>query len=197
MAAAGASALAVLAGCGGGGPNSQDANELEGDYTVEVVRASFPTEQRLAERSQLEIAVRNAGDKTVPNVAVTVEPGGTPASGAAAFEETSPDRRLANPSRPVWILDAGPRGGITAYTNTWALGPLRPGQSRTFVWRVTAVKPGSHTVKYTVAAGLDGKAKARLPDGDGPPTGEIQVNISREPADGRLGPGDQPVVSPR
>jgi hypothetical protein len=76
---------------------------------------------------------------------------------------------------------------VTAYTNTWALGPLRRDQVKTFIWRVTAVKPGIHTIKYTVAAGLNGKAKARLPGGD-VPTGSFQINIASGPAEGRLGP---------
>ena len=34
----------------------------------------------------------------------------------------------ADPQRPIWIINAGPIGGRTAYVNTWALGPLKPGQ---------------------------------------------------------------------
>jgi hypothetical protein len=187
-------ALAGLAGCG---QESQDVNEPAGTFPVEVVRADFPTSQRLAQRSTMEIAVRNAGAETVPNVAVTVEPvqPGAPAK-ADAFEEASDQPGLANPSRPVWIVDSGPAGGVTAYSNTWALGRLRPGQVKTFVWRVTAVKPGTHTVKYTVAAGLDGKAKARLASGE-LATGSFQVDISGTPADARVGAGDQPQTLPR
>lgn len=188
--------LAVAAG-GCGGAKGQDADEAAGTYKVEVLRASFPTRQRLAQRSQLQISVRNAGSQTVPNVAVTVEPVQPGAKArAAAFEEASLQPGLANPSRPIWVLDAGPAGGVTAYTNTWALGRLRPGQIKTFVWRVTAVKPGTHTIRYTVAAGLDGKAKAELPGGEAP-TGEIEIDISGEPADARVGPGDRVIVSPR
>lgn len=186
----GAVVLVGLAGCGG--PARQDANEPEGTFSVDVVSASFPTSQRLAQRSTMEIAVRNAGERTLPNVAVTVEPVQPGARAAAeAFQEASPQQGLADPSRPVWVLDAGPRGGVTAYTNTWALGPLRPSQVKTFRWRVTAVKPGMHTLRYTVAAGLDGKAKARLPGGERP-TGSFTINISSSPSEGRLGGGDQP-----
>lgn len=180
-------AAAGLAGCGSPG---QDANEPRGTFPVDV-QASFPTSQRLAERTRMEIAVRNAGSKTVPNVAVTVEPvqRNAPAK-ADAFEEASTQQGLADPSRPVWVVDSGPRGGITAYTNTWALGPLKPGQTKTFVWRVTAVKPGVHAVRYTVSAGLDGKAKAQLAGG-GRPTGLFQIDISSAPADARVGPNGQ------
>jgi hypothetical protein len=133
----------VIGAGGCGGAKGQDADEPAGTYKLEVIRASFPTRQRLAQRSELQISVRNAGGETVPNVAVTVEPVQPGAkSKAAAFEEASTQSGLANPSRPVWVLDSGPPGGLTAYTNTWALGKLRPGQIKTFVWRVTAVKPG-------------------------------------------------------
>ena len=61
----------------------------------------------------------------------------------------------------------GSGGAVTAYSNTWALGALAPGKTATFVWRVTAVKPGVHTVAWEVAAGLNGKAKA-VQNGDHP-----------------------------
>ena len=139
--------LVALSGCGA---RSQDYGEPSGTYTVDVVRASFPTEQRLAQKSQMIVTVRNPGPKTVPNVAVTVEPVQPNARfKAAAFQEANAAPGLADPSRPVWTLDAGPRGGITAYTNTWALGRLRPGEVKTFLWRVTAVKSGVHTLGCT------------------------------------------------
>ena len=69
LIAASAAALAV-AGCGGG--QRQDADEPSGTFQVDVVRASFPVKQHLAQPERFVIAVRNTGDKTVPNVAVTV-----------------------------------------------------------------------------------------------------------------------------
>ena len=68
--AAGLGALA-FAGCGGG--TRQDADEPAGNYTVDVVKASFPQSQRLAGQVRLDITVNNAGAKTIPNIAVTVE----------------------------------------------------------------------------------------------------------------------------
>jgi hypothetical protein len=192
-----ATAVAALgvAGCGGG--ESQDSDEPSGTYPVDVVKATFPTSQRLADKSKLEIAIRNAGDKTVPNVAVTVQNGDPNRTAeAAAFAEASEQPGLADPSRPVWILDTGPRGGITAYTNTWALGKLRPGQTKTFVWRVTAVKSGTHLIKYKVAAGLDGKAKAVLPGGNQEPVGQFTIRISGKPAQARVGDDDQVIKEP-
>jgi hypothetical protein len=194
----GALALAgfVVAGCGGG--ERQDSNEPSGTFPVDVVKATFPTQQRLAESTQLQIAVRNTGNKTVPNVAVTVESDeANQTAASAAFAEASEQPGLADPSRPVWVLNVGPRGGVTAYTNTWALGQLRPNQTKTFVWHVTAVKAGIHAIKYKVAAGLDGKAKAVLAGGNEEPTGTFTINVSGKPAEARVGANGQVITEPR
>ena len=70
---------------------------------------------------------------------------------------------MADPTRPTWVVDDGPRGGTTTYVNTWALGRLPAGQTHHFVWRVTAVQPGEHRLRYRVNAGLSGKAQASPP----------------------------------
>jgi hypothetical protein len=173
-------ALAV-AGCGGG--TRQDAHEPSGSFQVAIVRASFPARQHLAKQERFVIAVRNTGSKAVPNVAVTVD----------SFASRSQQAGLADPSRAVWIIDDGPRGGDTAYDSTWALGRLEPGQTRRFVWRVTAVQPGTHTVKWQVGAGLNGKAKATLA-GNRAPSGSITVDISDKPAQARVDPKTGAVV---
>jgi hypothetical protein len=180
LIAAGAAALAV-AGCGGG--QRQDASEPSGTFQVDVVRASFPTKQHLAQPERFVITVRNSGHKTVPNVAVTV----------SSFAERSEQAGLADPERAVWIIDSSPSGGDTAYVNTWALGRLAPGQTRRFVWRVTAVKAGTHTVKWQVAAGLNGKAKATL-SGNRAPAGSVTVDVSKKPAQAHVDPETGKVV---
>src|SRR5918998_2232693 len=147
--AVGALGVLLVSGCGGGAER-QDEDEPRGDFRVELVDASFPSGQRLAEQEELRLRVRNADSKTIPNLAVTVE----------GFSRRSEQPGLADPSRPVWVIDDGPRGGVTAYTNTWALGRVRAGETKEFVWRVTPVKAGSFEVKYRVSAGLDGRAKA-------------------------------------
>jgi hypothetical protein len=174
-------AALATAGCGGG--TRQDADEPSGTFRVDVVRASFPTKQHLAKPERLVIAVRNSGTKAVPNVAVTV----------SSFASRSEQAGLADPERAVWIIDDGPRGGDTAYTNTWALGRLAPGQTRRFVWRVTAVQAGTHTVKWQVAAGLNGKAKATLDDNRAP-AGSFTVDVSAKPAQSRVDPATGKVV---
>ena len=88
----------------------------------------------------------------------------------------------------MWIVDEGPRGGSTAFTNTWALEGLAPGQTKTFSWKVTPVEAGRYSVKYTVAAGLDGKARARTADGDGPVRGTFRVRVDDRPSSSRVNP---------
>lgn len=176
-----AGALA-LAGCGGGGER-QDADEPSGTWTVDVVEADFPQQQRLARQEELVIRVRNREERPIPNVAVTVE----------GLTDRSEQPGLADPSRPVWIIDEGPLGGITAYTNTWALGRIPAGESKTFRWRVTPVEPGEHEVSYRISAGLDGKAKARLASG-ARAEGEFAVDVSGKPAQARVDPDSGKVV---
>jgi hypothetical protein len=171
----------LVAGCGGG--ERQDEDEPEGNFSVDVVAAEFPEQQRLAEKVALKLRVRNTDSKTIPNLAVTVD----------GFSKRSQQPGLADPSRPVWIIDDGPRGGVTAYTNTWALGRVPAGETKEFVWQVTPVKAGTYEVKYRVAAGLDGKAKAVLAGGERP-AGSFEVDVSREPDQSRVDPDTGEVV---
>ena len=49
-------------------------------------------------------------------------------------------------------------------------------------WNVTAVRAGTYSLRYRVAAGTDGKAKAELPDGSGR-RGELhRAHHARPPA---------------
>jgi hypothetical protein len=175
-------AAIAVAGCGGG--ERQDADEPEGTFRVEVVEAAFPANQHIAEGAALRIRVRNADSETIPNVAVTVETdpareGDSP----IAFGQDDDDPRLSDTGRPVWIVDRGPAGGDTAHSNTWAGGPLRPGQSKTFLWRVTPVQAGSYTIAYRVAPGLGGRARAE----GGDTSGTFDVTIEDEPVPARVG----------
>ncbi|HEX4110571.1 MAG TPA: hypothetical protein VHX88_20755 [Solirubrobacteraceae bacterium] len=165
---------AALAGCGGA---QQDAHEPNANFTVSVVRASFPTTQSLAEHSQLQITVRNSGSSTVPNIAVTVN--------GLNYRDAQPG--LQDPNRPVWIIDQEPVGGVTADTNTWALGSLAPGATTTFDWHLTAEQAGEHLVSYRVAAGLNGLAKAVDASG-APASGAFSVDIGSAPPQAHVNP---------
>ena len=171
----------VVSGCGS---ERQDADEPEGEFALEVVEASFPARQTTAQRSTMLIAVRNIDDRDLPNLAVTIDtesPGGGDPAGAFATSATDP--RLADPDRPVWIVDRGPEGGDNAATNTWAVGPVFPGQTREVEWRLTAVRPGNYTVNYRVSPGLHGKA---VPADGQNTTGSFRVRISDEPVPARV-----------
>jgi hypothetical protein len=177
-----AAALLVAAGCGGA--PRQDEDEPEGSYRLEVADATFPASQSIAERSTMSIEVRNADSKAAPNVAVTVETDpAKPGEGTVAFGQRINDGRLADSARPVWIVDTGPQGGDSAATDTWTLGRLEAGESKTFKWRVTAVQPGSYTIKYRVAPGLHGKARIA---GGGRTSGSFRVSITDEPVPARV-----------
>jgi hypothetical protein len=180
-----AAAFAVAVGCGGS--ERQDAHEPEGTYDVKVVNASFPSQQQLAEHATMKIAVRNDGDRAVPNLAVTVG-----RNGKATFSYQSQQPGLANPSRPIWIVDDGPRGGTTAYVDTWALGTLPPHQTKTFKWDVTAVRAGTYRIDYTLAAGPNGNATVRRADA----SGTFHVAVTEKPAQACVTPSGEVVNQP-
>jgi hypothetical protein len=200
---ASASAL-LLSACGGAA--RQDSHETARTYDMRIVRASFPAKQSIARPTKLELQVRNTGARTVPNVAVTLD--------SLQYTEKFPE--LAADKRPIWAIEQGPGaiakppvesqevsqpgGAQTAYLNTWALGPLPSGQTRTFRWQLVPVKAGSHTVRFYVAAGLAGKAKAQLSSG-GPVRGQFAVNVAPappsthvDPATGHLARGAEPAL---
>lgn len=119
---------AGVASCGG---SRQDANEPEGDFPVSIVSADFPSKQKLAENTNLTLAVDNPGDQTIPNLAITIfttsnantgesttTTSGTTSTGTASTPEELPTAQgsfsvrseqegLAIPFRPVWILEEG------------------------------------------------------------------------------------------
>ncbi len=187
----------ALGACGSGA--RQDATEPNGKFPVAISSATFPAAQTLSQHAHLVITVRNSGHKTIPDVAVTIcnvtctypAPKGEGTS-AAAFASNISQQYVANPSRPVWIVDRGPGrcgyscqnggagAGVTAYSNTWALGSLKPGRTLRFDWAVTAVSAGRHVVAWEVAAGLNGKAKAVLANGS-QPRGRFSVQIASRP----------------
>jgi hypothetical protein len=174
-------ATVLLASCGG---QRQDADEPSGTFRVDISDASFPAKQHIAEQAVMRIRVRNPDTNTVPNVAVTVETKGAhPGDGPVAFAQDKSDSRLADPSRAIWILDQEPKGGTSAYTNTWSLGPLKSGESKTFEWKLTAVEAGDYSISYRVSPGLNNKAK--LADGS-KARGTFTVNVADKPVPARV-----------
>jgi hypothetical protein len=175
---------AVVLGAAGCGNDRQDADEPEGEFTLEVVDASFPARQTTAQHTTMRLQVRNTDDRELPNLAVTVETDPSVRGDAPiAFGEASADTRLADTDRPVWIVDRGPTGAESAYTNTWATGRMFPGETRDIEWRLTAVRPGTYTINYRIAPGLNGKA---VPANGQKVTGSFDVTISDVPVPARV-----------
>ncbi len=191
---------ALLSACGGD-KERQDANEPEGDFPVAVTTAKFPTEQRLAQTSNLALEIENTGSEQVPNLAVTIYTGDIKA--ADPFSTRSEQPGLADPNRPVWILengypkvldvsedegdldDAPTAGASAAQTDTFAFGPLAAGDTKRIFWQVTPVESGTYTVHYELAAGLNGNARAVTDDG-GQVKGEFVVTITNKPPQARV-----------
>lgn len=196
-AAAAAACLPLLGLADCGKQTRQDENEPEGKFQVRVVEASFPKDQRIAKPARLRIAVKNVGDRAIPNIAVTIN----------GFTERI-EGEVADPRRPTFLLNGGPvenfggfkdskedtpRGGDTAYVDTWALGRLRPGKTKVFRWSVTPVKDGPFRISWEVNAGLDGKAKA-VTSGGQKPKGAFAGTIEGEAPKARVSDDGQSIV---
>lgn len=189
-AALAAGALA-LAGCGSSAPTPEAA----ATYPV-ATQASFPARQSLAQHTELRLTVRNVGQRTIPDVVATLTMrGAADGTAVAAFGSHLAGSDLASHSRPVWIVDAGPVSGDTAYANTWALGAIRPHAARTFTWRVTPVRAGTYTIEYRLAGSTTGRSQLREANGDAA-RGALTVDVSGKAATVRVTPGGR-IVSVR
>jgi hypothetical protein len=100
--------------------------EPTGTFPVQVTNATFPAAQRMAEHTHLVISVRNAGNKSIPNLTVTIcnvtcrypAPIGEGTSVAPFAQcvgptgqrclQTAQEQGQANLSRPVWVVDRPP-----------------------------------------------------------------------------------------
>jgi hypothetical protein len=171
-----------MAGCGGG--ESQDKSEKSATYDVDVVAADFPTDQSISSSAELTIDVKNTGDRAIPDLAVSLD-------GISAANDQP---GLADARQPVWIIADSPTAADTAYDFTWTVGKLDAGATKSLAWRLTPATPGTHTLTWTVAAGLHGKAKARA-KGGGLPTGKFTVRVSDAPAQATVDPDTGAVVN--
>jgi len=187
-AAAVAAVLSLsLAACGDDdSPSSSERKSASGPFEVKVVRADFPTRQRLGQTSLLRIGVRNTGEETVPSLTMTVSVGGEAGRASSLpFGIRSAEPGLAQPDRPVWVLsEKYPRvgrssqsaGAENASRKSFDFGPLDAGETVEAVWKVTASRTGSYRLLYSIGAGLTGEAKAETADGV-EPGGSFAVRI--------------------
>jgi hypothetical protein len=199
VAILGACAALIASGCGGG--SEQTHGEPSRTYQLKLSGVSFQQHQSVSKPTVLKITVHNADTRTVPNLAVSID--------SFYYNEKYPE--LASDKRPIWVVEQGPGaiakppvqseavsppgGGQTAYVNTWALGPLAPGATQTFEWKVVPVKSGTHEVHYEIAAGLAGKAKAAPPSGGRPLDGALTADIAPAPPARHVDPNTGRVVA--
>lgn len=193
-----------------GDPPAHSGGDPPGRFEVRV-RSSFPARQRLAAQTRFVVRVTNIGHATIPNVAVTVT---NPRYGDAAqafgllLPQGGPGQPiLASRTRPVWIVEQapgpcayscrgrGPGAAATAYTDTWALGRLSPGALATFDWRLEAVRAGTYSIRYRVAAQLSGRAMV-ITAADRPAGGQHTVTISSAPQSTYVEPNGSVHYSP-
>jgi hypothetical protein len=187
---------AALSACGSG--SSADSNEKPGNYQVRVVRAEFPAKQHLGGTALLKIGIRNTGHTKVPAVAVTISIAGKEGeTSALPFGIHDPQPELAQPDRPVWVLAEGspqisgsdnptvsgnvknPGGAGTSSPKTFDLGALDPGKTVEATWKLSAVKAGHYTVRWSVEGGLSGTSRAK--SGKVRPGGSFVVHIDERP----------------
>ncbi|HEU5106009.1 MAG TPA: hypothetical protein VFU11_09220 [Solirubrobacterales bacterium] len=179
--------MAALLGACGGGDSSTAPEEASGKFKVKVTDAQFPSLQRLGQTSELRIGIRNAGDRTVPGLTVSFTIKGQKGEDSSLpFGVSDPQPELAQPDRPVWVLAAtyprlngssDPGGTSTSSPKTFALGPLKPGETTTAIWKLSAVRAGKYTLLYDVGAGLGGSAKAET-DGGVSPGGSFVTEVT-------------------
>ena len=188
MPAAGLAALALAASLVACGGSSSGSDEPEGKYEMKVVKATFPTKQDLGQTSQMRIAVRNTGDRTVPNAGITISIAGEEGqTSSLPFGIHDPQPDLAQPDRPVWVVAEGypkppgtktKRGGVTSSSRkTYDFGAVKAGKTIEGIWKLSAVRAGRFRVLYQVDAGLGGKAKAETDTGV-KPGGSFKVQIT-------------------
>jgi hypothetical protein len=180
----------LLAACGDDSPSGANgAGEPAGTYHVRVTHASFPAEQDVGQTSLLRLGFRNGGRKTVPALAVSISIAGKQGQGSSLpFAIHDPTPGLAQADRPVWVLAAtyprlqgssDPGGTSTSNSKTFAFGPLKPGKTVDAVWKLSAVRAGHYTLRYSVAAALSGTAKART-EGGVAPGGSFVTEVTTE-----------------
>jgi hypothetical protein len=175
----------LLAACG----ESSSDKEAAGEYDVGVTGASFPSLQRLGQTSLLKLSFTNEGEKKLPNLVVSFKVAGKQgATASLPFGIHEQQTGLANPTRPVWVLaehfpklaGSSEKGGAaTSDPKTFAFGPLKAGRTTSVVWKLSAVREGKYTLRYSVGAGLGGQTTARTKNGV-PPGGTFVAEISAE-----------------
>ncbi len=153
----------TLTACGG---ERKDEQEPSGTWKVAVEQFDFPTTQRLGKKYRLKMVVRNLSDTPIPNLTITFD----------GLDDVTTQPGAADPLRPHWVRDRPKPGSVTASRNTYAVGPVAAGDVGEFWMDLTPVRRGRKLLKYTIEAGLTGKAHATYEDGT-PATGQREIAV--------------------
>lgn len=171
LAIAATLATVGLAACG----DDQQAKKSE-TVKVELVDARFAPLQKLAKQETMRITVRNPTDKPIEQITATVSPG-DPAMSGSGFNTRSADPNVADPDRPIWVVEEAPKNGVTADPAVTRLGPIPAGESASFTWKLMPVRPGTWKVRWTIGGDLDNQVRVSDQQGN-PITGTFPVRIS-------------------
>jgi len=168
--------LALLAGTAGltacGGERAEVVDASDGRPFAVSAKATFAKKQTLANAEELKITVKNEDTRALPDVAVVLQ--GLDRRIPVADNGAG---RVADPRRPVWVVDAPPAGGTTAYVGTWALGTLAAGATKTFTWELTPTVAGRHAIRWRTTAGLDEDGPVRAAAGSAT-SGRLAVTVA-------------------
>jgi hypothetical protein len=169
-----------LAACGGG--ERQDVDEPEGEFPVDIVTSEFPNRQRLAQTSDLQLGIRNAGDETIPDLAITITTARTedesseePATGGSTTGESTTGESTTEGSTTG--------ESTTGESTTGAPGAGAPGDES---FSVRSAQPGLSIPSRPVWILENGYPKLA---GEAAPAGG-QTSSTRTFSFGALEPGD-------
>jgi hypothetical protein len=128
---------AGVASCGSG--QRQDVTESEGSFPVSIVSADFPSKQALAQNTNLTLAVQNSGDKTIPNLSITIfttSNASTQQSGSASTGTTNTGTTGTTGTTNTTAGSAAPTGGLPQAQGAFSIRSDEPGLAIPFrpVW---------------------------------------------------------------
>ena len=129
---------AGVASCGGG--QRQDVTEPEGSFPVSIVSADFPSRQAIAQNTNLTLAVENSGDKTIPNLSITIfttSNASTQQSGSTSSATTTDTTATTGTTNTTnGSSGAAPTGGLPQGAAAFSIRSDEPGLAIPFrpVW---------------------------------------------------------------
>ncbi len=171
LAITAALATVGLAACG----DDEPAKTTQ-DVKLELVSAKFAPLQKLAKQETMRITVRNPTNEPIEQITAIVSPG-DPAGTGSGFDTRSENPDVADPTRPIWVVEEAPKNGVTADPAVTRLGPLAAGKSLSFTWKLMPVRPGTYKLRWTIGGDLTNQVRVTDQQGD-PISGTFPVRIS-------------------